>query len=137
MDLGAVREALAAACRTVVDASGRLLTAYAYAPDAADPPCAYPLPETGNYGADLDGDMDVVVTLRVLTSRAEDRAGQEHLDALLAKDGATSLRAALEADQTLGGLVSAVTAVGWDGYRTYEVAGTEMFGADLAVEVME
>lgn len=136
MEIAAVRAALAESCATVVDATGAALAASNYIPDSADPPFAYPTDSGGTYSVDLDGSTDAVVTMRVLTSRAEDQAGQELLDAFLATAGPTSIKAAIEADPTLGGECSDLAVTGWSGYELYDVAGTEYYGAELTVEIL-
>lgn len=136
MEPAAIRAALATAMAPVVGAGGRQLQSTGYAPDAVDPPWAYPASMTGTYDETLDGDAGMVVTLRVLASRAEDRAGQEMLDAFLAESGPTSIKASLEADPTLGGLIDDLQTQGWDGYRMYEVAGTDYYGAELTVVIL-
>lgn len=133
MDVKAIRRAIAAACRNVD--SPRQLEALHYLPGAIDPPFAYPAETDGNYNEAVGGVAGVVITLRVLTSRAEDQAGQELLDDYLASTGITSIKAAIEADQTLGGQCDFVTVTGWTGYRTYEIAAADYFGAELDVVV--
>lgn len=136
MEIKDVRAALAAACRTVVDSTGAALEASAFIADSVDPPFAYPVDAGGTYDTTLDGLADATVTLRVLTSRSEDQAGQELLDAFLASTGPTSIKAAIEADPTLGGECSDLAVTGWSGYQPYEVAGTDYYGAELTVEVL-
>lgn len=131
MDVKAIRRAVAAAARTVPG-----LEASHYVPDRIDPPYAYPAATDGNYDETTDGAAGVVVTVRVLTSRAEDQSGQELLDAYLATSGATSVKAAIESDPTLGGLVDDLAVQGWSGYRLYEIAGTDYYGAELTVVIL-
>lgn len=130
LDVAAVRTALATALASVDG-----LEVSAYVPDTVDPPWAYLVPGEGQYDLDMDGGWRVDVAVRVVTSRAEDRAGQATLDGLLDSTGAGSIKAALEADPTLGGLVDDLAVRGWSGYRLYEIAGTDYYGAELLVEV--
>jgi hypothetical protein len=76
------------------------------------------------------------VTVRVTTARCEYQRGRERLDAFLSDDGPTSIKAALETDPTLGGECADLRVAGWDGYRTYEIAGTEYYGAEITVVVL-
>lgn len=128
MDVKAQRAAIADAAATV--SSPRELAATAYAPGAIDPPFAYPSETDGNYHDDLDGSAGLVVSLRILTSRAEDRSGQELLDGYLASEGPTSVPAAIEA------AVPSATVTGFSGYRMYEHAGVDYYGAELTVVVL-
>lgn len=136
MEIKDIRAALAAACRTVVDGTGAALEASAFIADSIDPPFAYPVDSGGTFDVSMDGLADATVTLRVLTSRSEDQAGQELLDDFLASTGETSIKAAVEADPTLGGECSDLHVSGWSGYQLYEVAGTDYYGAELTVEVL-
>lgn len=129
MDVKAIRQAVAAAAGTVV--SPRRIAAHGYAPDSIDPPFAYPAGTDGNYHETQEGRGGLVVTLRILTSRSEDRAGQELLDDYLASEGATSVPAAIEAAAGIDATVS-----GFTGYRTFEVGGTDYYGAELTVVVL-
>jgi hypothetical protein len=128
MDVKATRQAIADAAKTV--ASPRQLVATAYAPGAIDPPFAYPSDTDGNYHDTTDDTSGMVVTLRILTSRAEDRSGQELLDDYLASEGPTSVPAAIEA------AVSTATVTGFSGYRMYEHASTDYYGAELTVVIL-
>ncbi|HEU4422063.1 MAG TPA: hypothetical protein VFR67_05925 [Pilimelia sp.] len=136
MDIAAIRRAIAAASRTVVDASGARLEASHFVPDSIDPPFAYPAATDGNYDETTDLAAGVVVTVRVLTSRAEDQSGQELLDGYLADSGPTSVKAAIEADPTLGGLVDDLAVTGWSGHRLYEIGGVDYYGAELTVVIL-
>lgn len=135
MDPAAIRTALATALRTVVDDAGAQLEASPFAPDALDPPWAYPGQMVGEYDQTMGGLSGLTVTVKVMTSRAEDQRGQELLDAFLADAGPTSIKAAIEADPTLGGECADLHVAGWDGYQTYEIAGAEYYGAELTVVV--
>lgn len=135
MDVTAIRNALATALRTVVDASGAQLESTGYAADSVDPPWAYVADMVGRYDASMDGLVDLTATVRLITSQSEDRRGQELLDAFLKDSGPTSVKAAIEADPTLGGLCSDLEVAGWDGYRPVDIGGVEKYGADLTVVI--
>lgn len=132
LDVAAVRAAVAAAAATVTPPTGttRTLLATAYAPGAIDPPFAYPSETDGNYHETMDGAGGAVVTLRILTSRSEDQAGQALLDAFLASEGASSVKTAIEA------AMPTANVTGCAGYRPYEHAGTTYYGAELTVVVL-
>lgn len=74
-------------------------------------------------------------TVRVYTSRADDKAGQDRLDAFLDPTGDVSVKAAIEADTSLGGVAETCRVTGVDNYGVYEVAGTNYYGAEFAVSV--
>lgn len=71
------------------------------------PPCAIVgVPPIGDYNATMaDGHWDVTPTVTVLTSSAMDRTGQLALASYADHSGDSSIRAAIDADQTLDGLV--------------------------------
>jgi hypothetical protein len=76
------------------------------------------------------------VNVTVLVSMNDVEAAQKSLDAYLSPDGDASVRAALEADETLGGVVSDVTVRLADGYQPYEVSGEATYlGVRFQVEV--
>lgn len=136
MDVDLIRSALATAMRTVVDASGAQLEASAFADSSVDPPWGYVADVAGRFDVTLDGADDLTVTIKLVTSQSEDRRGQELLNAFLKDTGATSVKAAIESDPTLGGQCSDLHVSGWDGYRPVEIAGIEYYGAELTVVVM-
>jgi hypothetical protein len=57
-------------------------------------------------GAMRGGLITNVFTVSVVVGRSAERTAQTALDGYLSYEGATSVRAALEADRTLGGVVS-------------------------------
>lgn len=133
MDVKAIRVAVADGAANVSSPAGyvRKLVAKHFVPDGAvDAPWCYPSETAGTYDETLDGAGGVVVTLRLLTSRSEDQAGQELLDAYLADTGASSVKAAIEA------AMPSAAVTGFDGYRTYDVGGVLYFGAELTVAVL-
>jgi len=136
MEIKDIRAGLAAACRTVIDDTGAQLEASPFVPDSIDPPWAYAGETVGTYDVAMDGLSDATVTLRVITSRNDDQRGQELLDAFLASFGSTSVKAAVEADPTLGGECSDLQVSGWSGYQMYDIAGTPYYGAELTVAVL-
>lgn len=137
MDVAGIRAALAAAAATVTPPTGYLaLSAYAFQPGAIAAPAVYPTETDGVYDETVDGAGSLAVTLRVLTSRSEEEAGQQYLDALLVDSGAGSLKVAIEADPTLGGLVDDVHVRDFAGYRTYDHGANSYWGAELTVLVM-
>jgi len=78
------------------------LRAYAYQPDQVNPPMAWPVLDGIDYhGAMGPGLVTHRFRVSCLVGRASERVAQNRLDAYLAYDG--GVRAALEADKTLGG----------------------------------
>jgi hypothetical protein len=62
---------------------------------------------------------------------------EELLDEMLAAEGPKSIKAALEADRTLGGLVGDIGISRHNGHRSYAVPGSEpALGSEWAVDVL-
>jgi len=77
----------------------------AYQPEQLNTPLAFPMINTVNFHKAMRGG-DVVMdwTVTVLVGRYTDRTSFTALDGYLSYSGATSVRAALESDKTLGGV---------------------------------
>jgi len=134
MDISAVRSALATAASAASGTTG--LTCHGYVPDSVVEPCFF----VGGYRVDFDqaaarGSDRITFACRLLVSRSDDVSGQSVMDALLAGSGAGSLKAAIEADQTLGGLVDWLHVTGVDASDLVVHAGTTYYGAEITVEV--
>jgi hypothetical protein len=77
-----------------------------YQPENPVPPIAYPVLQTITYHrAFTGGDVVMEWNVSVIAGRWTDRTAHALLDSYLSYDGASSIRAALEADKTLGGVV--------------------------------
>lgn len=132
-----VRTAMAAALAGVTG-----LTAYTRWPETcdADLPAAAPVPARQDYWQDMSGSSTLTVDVVVLAARASVGfiAGQAALDPYLDVSGAYSIKTALEADETLGGVVGNLKVQYWDEYRwDWKIApnGPDHWGARLRVEV--
>lgn len=119
-----IRTALAALLEAGL---GSELTVTAYMTANPVPPCADLFPTPVEYDAAFGrGSDDWTFTVRVFVDAADDVSSQETLDEFLAPAGPKSVKAALEADPTLGGLLpdgsDSIRVVRAEGYRTYETA---------------
>lgn len=82
------------------------LRAYSYQPEQLNPPMAFPVLNAVTYhGAMGSGLITMDWTINVVVGRYVDRVAHATLDGYLSYSGATSIRAALETDLTLGGVV--------------------------------
>lgn len=98
--VGQVKTALAAAVDVITG-----LRAYDRQPDNLNPPFAFPSLQTIDYhGAMAGGSVLQTYTLTVIVGRAAERSAEALLDTLLSS-GAGGVRAAVELDRTLGGVV--------------------------------
>lgn len=83
------------------------LRGWDYLPDNFTPPCAIvAVGDIDYHGSFGYGDVVHSVSVLLILQRSSERAGQTAMDAYRSNTGPTSLRAAIEADPTLGGVVS-------------------------------
>jgi hypothetical protein len=81
------------------------LRVYDHVPDSYGIPCAFVMPDTIEYwGGFAGGNVQQSFIVTVIVGRTSDRAAQKTLYTYTAYDGASSVRAAIEADRTLGGV---------------------------------
>jgi hypothetical protein len=111
-----------------------------YTPTSVTVPCFYPGEAQLGYATErntFNGIPVVEATCMLLAApENEDQEGQALLDAYLSHPGSTSVKAAIEADQTLGGLCKLVFVHDVDGYRLYTVGTTAYYGARFRILVM-
>ncbi|MEU5094944.1 hypothetical protein [Streptomyces sp. NPDC020996] len=144
MQISAVRDAIAAAARTVVLPAGiGKLVCTGYVPDAVTTPCFFVGEVEVNFDRAMGRRLDeLLFTCRVLAGRADDRSSQRIVDALLSGAGPASLKAAFEAargapgEMALGGLADDLHLQRVQGYRWYEHAGASYVGAELVIKVI-
>lgn len=76
-----------------------------YLPDNVNPPVAIPALESIDYHQASRGGAAIhQLNITVIVGSASERSAQGRLDGYLSYSGATSIRAAIEADPTLGGV---------------------------------
>ena len=82
------------------------LRVFNYQPEQVNPPIGFPvLNQIRYHGAYSGGMVEMDWSIVVVTGRWLDRTAHTALDGYLSYSGATSIRAAIEADKTLGGIV--------------------------------
>lgn len=125
-----LRTALATAMGTI---SG--LRTSATVPDAPRPPQAMVMPDRIDYDLDMMRGADrFYFTIILLVARADDRAAQNSLDAYIT--GASSIKAAIEADRTLGGKADTCRVTQMRNYSAVSVGEVLYLGAEFDVEVI-
>lgn len=150
MDISVVKAAL----KTAVDAAGinipgvGKLECYAHSPATPNVPAftcgAVAIDPLGTFGQGGPGMETLDFTCSVLTSTAEDDAGQQLLDKLISKDGPYSIRQALidargaPGADALDGAADDVWVTRIDGYRMLSYGGEDQnyYGADITVRVI-
>lgn len=131
--MAAIREGLAANLRAIqgFDVS-------AYLKSNPNPPAIHLYPDEVTYDAAMNRGLDdLYFIVQAFVATSLDQDAQQKLDLMLAKSGATSIKAAIESDRTLGGVVSDTHVVNSDTYTTYERGdGSILLGANWRVRVL-
>lgn len=127
-----VSERLAAAALTVEG----ILVADSFVPESVSAPHFYVGEWTLQYDQTFGGLVDAEVICRVLCSRSDDVAGQDLLRGFWAPTGAASVKAALEADPTLGGACQDLHVRRVQGHRLYQVGDMRYYGAEWPVRIL-
>lgn len=143
MDVNAVRVAVAAAVNTGV--TGLPLTCYPYVPSDGPAPFAYVQVENIVYDRAMSGgSVELILSVMVMASRADDQTSQEQVDAFISTEGDSSIKSAIEAangepgEYALDGAAHFVHVTGTDGApRWFEWGdGTKYHGVGLRVRVL-
>ena len=89
------------------------LRVYDLIPEPVTPPCAVVGQLDLTFDIDNARGLDqATVDIYVIVQRFSERAGQDKLDGYLAGTGATSIKAAIEGDRTLGGTCQTLRVIG-------------------------
>lgn len=81
------------------------------------------------------GSDDFLFTILLLVANKVERTSQEALDAYLAGSGAQSIYAAIDGEDTLGGVAHFTRVVGVRDYGLVSYGGQQYVGAEFMVEV--
>lgn len=101
------------------------LRAYDLIPDTVTPPAAIVGQLDFTFDIDNARGLDQAqVDVLVIVQRFSERSGQNLLDLYLSGSGASSIKAAIEGDRTLGGVVNTLRVTGAEA-GTYESQGVE------------
>ena len=112
----------------------RGLRTSATVPDAPRPPVAVVMPDRVVYDLNARRGADTFLfTVILLVGRADDRAAQNNLDAYIVGD--SSIKAAIEADRTLGGVADTCRVTEMNNYASMIIGETVYLAAQFAVEV--
>lgn len=76
------------------------------------------------------------VPVRVIAGRTTEAQSQDLIDDLVSPNGTLSIRAAIDADGTLGGVAHSTRIVEARDFGVYEVAGVSYIGGELELEVI-
>lgn len=132
LDLNAAMDALGARLGTIVG-----LRVYDYPPDSiAAPAGVIAYPEAVEYDLTYRGGADrATFPVHVLTGKVSDRASRDVIGAYAGRDGASSIKTALEDEPTLGGAVDSLR-VQRAVFTTMTIAAVDYLVATFDVEVV-
>lgn len=112
------------------------LRTYSYQPEQLNPPIAYPtLTGVTYHKAFQGGDVVTNWNIGVVVGRWTDRTAHSLLDSMLSYSGAQSIRAAIEADKTLGGVVSTLILSSGAQINPLSVADAEFLEIQFTCEI--
>ena len=112
------------------------LRTYTYQPEQLNPPFGYPQINRVEYHRAFGGG-DVVMdwTVHIVVGRWTDRTAHSLLDDFLSYSGAKSVRAAIEADLTLGGVCDTLIVRSGADITSLDAGGAEFLQIQFQLEV--
>lgn len=133
-----VREAIA----LVINSAGLGIRALPVVESQINPPVAVVVPGGGpergviHYDSTMaNGSHDYVFSIMIAVDPTINRISQTSVDDFISPDGPKSLKTALEADPSLGGVVSFVRATSVTHYGFVKWNGVDYMGATMMLEV--
>ena len=112
------------------------LRTFSYQPEQENPPFAYPQINRIDYHrAYSGGDVIMDWTIYVVVGRWLDRTAHASLDDYLSYSGSKSVRAAIEADPTLGGVCSTLIVRSGADITSLDANGAQFLVIQMQVEV--
>jgi hypothetical protein len=130
MNPTAVRAGLATALDTIAG-----LRVFDHVPDSLAPPAAVIEPVEVVFDEAMVRGLDLYrAFVLVIVGRMSERSASDRLDAYLAGSGASSVKAAIEADKTLGGACDTLQVIDANP-RTVTVSGVEMLSYRFGVDI--
>jgi len=103
--------------------------------DAPRPPVAMVLPDRVDYDLNANRGADTFTfQISLLVGRADERSAQDKMDTYVV--GANSVKAAVEADRTLGGIANTCRVTEMRNYAQVSVGEVVYLGLEFEVEVI-
>lgn len=110
--------------------------AYSRPADITAAPCAFVLLEAVDYqNAFALGDPQMDFTVTAVASRTSDRNAYDRLSAAVSATGSSSIRAAIEADRTLGGVCQTLLVERADNIRMISQGDQSYLAVDFSVRI--
>lgn len=116
-------------------ATTKRLSCYSVEPASPHYPCAWPFLRSAEYDATFDGAMLWTFSINVAIGTGDTGQAQVNLMPFLAPTGSSSIKAAFDADPTLGGAADYAVLRRIEAVGTISVAGQNALGAVLVLEV--
>lgn len=105
-------------------------------PDNVNPPFAIVAPTTVDYHRAFNNALSTFnFTVTVVVGRVSERTAQNNLDAYCSPSGASSIRVAIEADKTLGGVVFDTIVTGMRNYGSVTIGENTYLAAEFDIAV--
>jgi len=131
MALSDIRAAMGTALSAVPNLRVRELI-----PALVTPPMAVVSPSSIEYDLNAQNGVNrYLFTVTVFVVKADDRAAQLRVDPFVAPTGTGSIKAALEADRTLGGVVNTLRVTDVNNYSSADANDVLYLAVDFQVEV--
>jgi hypothetical protein len=105
-------------------------------PEQVNPPMAVVSRARVDYHRDMaGGTTEWTMQVQLIAGRMADRQSQRTIDAWLSWDGTSSVRKAIEADGTLGGVALDTVVTDADALTTFQIGDSEYIGVTMNVTV--
>ena len=112
------------------------LRTHAHIPDTIDPPAAAVTFEECDFDSTLSrGSDDLVFLVHIFTSAADAKSGQRKLYDYIDGSGGKSVKAAIDADSTLGGIAMYAVVERAEDFGKVTVADIPFYGVKFTVRV--
>lgn len=131
-ELSAIRTALAEKIGSIIG-----LRTAATVPDQVNPPIAVIIPERVTYDeAYARGLVVYTFIVQVVVGKVSERTAQNRLDGFVNPTGATSIKAAIEADKSLGGVVFDSRVTEMTTYTVVQIGDIAYLSCEFRVTVL-
>jgi hypothetical protein len=106
-------------------------------PDSINPPIAVVMPNSITYDTAFarSGGDEYEFLVMVIVGRVDERSAQNNLDGYCSGTGATSIKAAIERDKTLGGKAFSLRVTSLRNYNQLTVGDITYLSAEFVVQV--
>lgn len=132
MQINAVRAGIKTRLQTITG-----LRVSDFIPDSVNPPTAVVMfPDEIEYDHAMQRGLDkIILSVVLIVGRMSDRASEVALGSFSDGSGSSSVKAAIEADKTLGGAAKALRVTEATNFGPIEVNGTKYLSCEFRIEV--